>query len=641
MQKIISKIVFVLFLSASLIYSQDATFNKIVELGTKDNQSMRHLDYLTNVFGGRITGSNAYNNARDWVANELKNWGMEVEFDSAGVVPVGFNRGPWFGKIISPEPMLLEFATPSYTAGTKGNQKGHVVILPSDEKEYNAIKGKLNGAWVLIDGINDGLPRDRDSISPITTKLTEAGALGTIMLTKSPIRVLDAKTVTAWDNLPKLCDIRLLDTNYNKIKSLVAEGKEVILEFDIRNNFYPGPITFSSVIGTLKGTTYPDEYIVLGAHLDSYDVASGAVDNGSGVARMMEAVRLLVKSKAKLKRTLIIQLFAAEERGLLGSKAWVNGHKKLLPKISVMLNHDSGTNPVIGLGVPKPIYDAVRPVVAPIESLKLAYPFALTETGKYRKAGRGGTDSHSFNMEGVPAPWLITRGPHQYGTTWHTDLDSYDQIIVDAQEQSSLMIALLTYQIANMDKMLPREGSFLEDGVYADFNTSKGRFSVKLEYEKAPMTVSNFVGLVEGKIKNDAVAEGKPYFNGTLWHRVVPAQLIQAGKSAGTGFQSPGYMFPNEIVEGLNHNEAGVIAMANAGPNTNGSQFYITLSPAEALNGNYTVFGHVIEGMDVVNKIVQDDKIQSISITRIGEKALNFKPDTESFMKLVKDAEKK
>ncbi len=629
-------------IAISIQAQQDETFKKIIELGKTDNKAMEHLDYLCNVFGGRQTGSDAFTNSANWALDQFKSWGMQAELDEAGEVQIGFNRGPWFGKMISPSEKYLEFGTPAYTAGTKGKQKGHVIISPSSIELLVPIKEKIKGAWILIEGENNGYPRDRDSVSSFTKKLIEFGALGTIQLAKIPFRLFDDRNVTSWDNLPKLPDIKLIDHQYNEIKELIQNGKEVILEFDIRNHFSKGPIKYHNVIGWIPGTEFPDEYVILGAHLDSYDHATGAVDNGSGSARMMEAIRLLAASGAKPRRTIMIHLYAAEERGLLGSKAWVKNHKDKLEKISVMLNHDSGTNPVVSLNVPKVMYDVLKPVIEPIEKIELKYPFKFIESRMFRKAGRGGTDSHSFIMEGVPVPWLRTEGPHKYGTTWHTTIDTYDQVIPDAQEQSALVIALIAYQIANFDQLLPREGAFLPDGIYADLNTNKGRITLKLDYENVPMTTANFIGLTEGRIKNDAFPDEKPYFKGTIWHRVVPGHVIQAGMPATTDtLEGPGYEFPNEIYSGLSHNKAGMLGMANAGPNTNGSQFYITLGDRSYLDGNYTLFGYVVEGMDVVNQIVQRDTIKSVNITRIGENANNFIVTDESFRKMVDDEKEK
>ncbi|HBG24605.1 MAG TPA: peptidase M28, partial [Rikenellaceae bacterium] len=134
--------------------------DKIIELGTKENQTMHHLDILTNRIGGRLIGSDAYENATYWAAGLFRKWGLEVQVIEVGELPVGFNRGPWFGKMLSPDGMTLHFATPSYTSGTKGVQRGHVVMEPKSRADFERMKGKLKGAWVLISGESDGFPVD-------------------------------------------------------------------------------------------------------------------------------------------------------------------------------------------------------------------------------------------------------------------------------------------------------------------------------------------------------------------------------------------------------------------------------------------------------------------------------------------------
>lgn len=178
------------------------------------------------------------------------------------------------------------------------------------------------------------------------------------------------------------------------------------------------------------------------------------------------------------------------------------------------------------------------------------------------------------------------------------------------------------------------------DGLYAELHTNKGLIVMALEYEKTPMTVASFVGLAEGTIKNDALPEGVPFFDGSKFHRVVPGHVIQAGAPITEGEGQLGYMFPNEIHSELSHNRAGVLGMANGGPHTNGSQFYITLGDRSYLDGDYTVFGEVVEGMDVVNAIIQDDVIKNIKIVRCGEGAKRFRADTETFQNLMIQVQK-
>ncbi len=164
----------------------------------------------------------------------------------------------------------------------------------------------------------------------------------------------------------------------------------------------------------------------------------------------------------------------------------------------------------------------------------------------------------------------------------------------------------------------------MENGLYATFNTTKGAITVQLELEKTPGTVGNFVALAEGNLENSAKPQGTPYYDGLKFHRVIQDFMIQGGCPQGTGSGNPGYKFDDEFHEDLKHDKPGVLSMANAGPGTNGSQFFITHVPTPWLDGNHTVFGHVIEGQDVVDAIAQGDTLETLEIKRIGAEAEAF-----------------
>jgi len=181
----------------------------------------------------------------------------------------------------------------------------------------------------------------------------------------------------------------------------------------------------------------------------------------------------------------------------------------------------------------------------------------------------------------------------------------------------------------------------LGDGLFAQITTNRGDIFVKLEYQRAPLTVCNFVALAEGKMDN---LRGRRFYDGLIFHRVISKAngdgqdfMIQGGDPQGNGRGGPGYEFPDEIVPALKHDKPGVLSMANAGPGTNGSQFFITIVPTPHLDGKHTVFGYVVQGQNIVNTTKQGDKIQKITIIRNGADAIAFKADQENFDRLLKE----
>ncbi len=183
----------------------------------------------------------------------------------------------------------------------------------------------------------------------------------------------------------------------------------------------------------------------------------------------------------------------------------------------------------------------------------------------------------------------------------------------------------------------------MEKGIYAKFKTTHGDITVKLEHEKTPLTVANFVGLAEGKLKNSSSGEGKPYYNGLKFHRVIADFMIQGGDPTGSGAGGPGYAFPDEFHSELKHDGPGVLSMANAGPNTNGSQFFITHKETPWLDNKHSVFGKVTDGQAVVDSVRQGDAMQKIEILRIGEEAENWDAVAvfDEKMQSIRDEEEK
>ncbi len=195
-------------------------------------------------------------------------------------------------------------------------------------------------------------------------------------------------------------------------------------------------------------------------------------------------------------------------------------------------------------------------------------------------------------------------------------------------------MALTTFSV------IAQQEEKLADGLYAEIETAKGTILGQLEFEKTPMTVANFVGLAEGtkhysRTSGDPVdAKGQAFYDGLNFHRVIADFMIQGGCPQGTGTGGPGYKFPDEIDSSLTHSSPGIFSMANSGPGTNGSQFFITHKATPWLDGKHTVFGHVVKGQDAVNTIAKGDKINKVTIKRIGEKAKAFKGGEAQFTAL-------
>ena len=499
-------------ITATAVAQKSAT-QKIIEMGRTDNQVMEHLDVLCNRIGGRVIGSNAYDNAVEWVAAKFKEWGLEVEVQEAGTLPVGFNRGPWFGRVLGEKNMQLHFATPAYTVGTKGVQRGHVLLEPMSQGEFDLMKSRLKGAWVLVNGTSNGFAIDRsakgdsirkatlmknDSIRKLNQQITadnrknntnnptiplitdvpalfykemcEAGVLGFIQSAKVPLQAHFDRTVLTdptftFDNLPKACDIKLDEHQYAEIKQLVKERHTFFLEFEIRNHFRMGPVKYHNVIGKIKGTKYPDEYVMASAHLDAYDVGTGAIDCGAGMTSVLEAARLVAMSGAKPKRSMIFFAFAGEEFGLLGAQAWVKANKDKLKNISNLFNRDGGPLAPVAIRVPKAMYKDYVKICEPIKSINPDFPFEVKEVGPFKQTKRlWGTDASVFEIEGVPVIPLDERDvkgyDYNYRETYHSERDTYNKSIPEYQKHAATVMAVITLGVANLDHLLSREGLY-------------------------------------------------------------------------------------------------------------------------------------------------------------------------------------
>lgn len=474
MRNILIPSIFLLF--TSLAQAQDATARRIIELGKQDPQVMTWLDVLSNRFGGRMTGSDAYTHAALWAKNQLGNWGLTAELEQAGSMPVGFNRGPSSGRMLAPTAQSLRFTTPAYTSGTKGVQSGAVVMAPHTLAEAQARKDEFKNAWIMIEGESSGEGRDdggTQHTKSITQQLIAAGALGTIQSAEEPL-FSAAATPVNWENLPNLPDIKLAEEQYREIKEKINKHQQVRLEFDIRNWFYPGPVPYHNVLAKIAGSEADsksaDEIVILGAHLDSYDGGSGAADNGAGFSSTMEAMRLLAKSGVRPRRTILMLGFAGEELGLKGAHAFAQRHAGQLDKIVMMLNRDTRPGAITGITIPtkwQSVFDRVTQDLQDVHPL-FDFQATLNDTPRDKTkafSGRTGSDDAVFTTKGVPTPKLINASDFDYAKVHHTVLDTYEQVLPfkSAQQYSAIALAIIAYEVANAPEEISRENYYLPD----------------------------------------------------------------------------------------------------------------------------------------------------------------------------------
>lgn len=430
----------------------DPVVEAVIKEGRANPLVMAHLDHLVNKIGPRLTSSDRLTKAQEWAKEQFESWGLKARLEEWGSFPVGFNRGPWSGKMTEPEELDLTFITRSWSPGTKGPQAGPALLAPGSEEEFERLKPKMKGAWILTSGVST--PRavnDR-----FLAACDEMGALGLIRSGKGPLIITDGNHNISFDRLPKRVNILMLQEHYDKIAAHLKAGTKVGLTFDIKNEFKKGPIPQYNVIAEIPGTEKPDELVIVGGHIDSWDGATGTTDNGTGTVTTMEAARLLAKAGAKPKRTIRFMLWGGEEQGLLGSRGYVAKHPEEMAKISAVLVHDGGTNYVSGIVATAAMAPIFEKVFAPVKDLNKDFKFVIDQ-----QAGLPlgiGSDHDTYVQRGVPGFFWKQAGRANYTRTHHTQFDTFEAGIKEYEEHTSMVVAIGAWGIANLPALLPRDG---------------------------------------------------------------------------------------------------------------------------------------------------------------------------------------
>lgn len=448
------------------------------------NEIMSNLEYLSDVIGARLTGSDNLKKANEWTQKRFAEYGLANAHLESWTIAHSWARGTASGHILSPSQHPLAIASYGWAPGTNGVVHGPVLYVKAQSAEgLEAYKGKLKGAIVITGEPLPLPPPDQPAPSPM---LVPYGEPFLMVRPERPeerrqqfgpamIRFLQARAdfFKSEGVLAALSDSGKPDgllnmtgaggrnyaiapipaafvssESYGLIWRLLKRGA-VDVELNIQNTIGEKPEDVFNTVAEIRGSDKADEYVVLGAHLDSWDLGTGTTDNGTGSTVVLEAARALAKLSAPPRRTIRFALFFGEEQGLNGSRAYVTAHNKELPKISAALIHDTGTGRVISISLMRNYQAAeiMEKVVAPLK------PLGLLELSQRWMTG---SDHASFEQAGVPGFFCI-QDPAQYFQTHHTQADTFDQAHEADLVEGAQVVAAVAYNIAQLPELLPRK----------------------------------------------------------------------------------------------------------------------------------------------------------------------------------------
>src|SRR5258705_6542561 len=454
------------------------TDKKIIEqVKTDADQLKADLTYLTTQIGPRLTGSPQLDRASHWTQEQFKSLGLEnVRLESWSIAN-SWTRGPATGRIVSPGLHELTVAGSGWSPPTNGTVKGEVIGVDAEKpEELEKYKGKLGGKIVIVTRPREMEPPTNPILTPVgqsaiplnhpkregnfdnkaymqmrtalTKMMTEEKALAMLSGSEKMFGLMNMSTASREYQPAAFPSAYLEREDYLQIWRLLDAGTPVQLELNVQSSFSGKPIEVYNTVAEIRGTEKPDEVVIVGAHLDSWDLGTGSTDNGTGSMAALEAARALAKLGLKHKRTIRFVLFTGEEEGLVGSKRYVEAHKNDLEKISGVLVHDTGTGRVLTLGLHDNYQDReiVDQVLAPLKELKLLEPSMVRTFG---------TDHASFDDAGVPGFFCI-QNMAEYAKTHHSQSDTFDKVWQDDLNQGAQVLAAWAYNTAQLLEMLPR-----------------------------------------------------------------------------------------------------------------------------------------------------------------------------------------
>jgi len=435
-----------LLLLLFLLPTSDPVVDAMIKEERENSRVMEYLHHLTEKIGPRLTSSTKLSQACEWARSEFEKMGLKARLEQWGSFPVGFDRGPWSAKMTAPELLPLTIGFNAWSAGTQGPVSGPAILAPTSDRELVSVKEKLKGAWVISSERESEQYRVAYDAAGIAGVIRTEG--GELIHTRGDFQVDEGK-------LPHRVTVTMLGSQHQRVVDLLRSGKDVQITIDIDVTFRKGPIPQYNVIAELPGSEKPDELVIVGGHLDSWDGATGATDNGTGVCTTLEAARLLTKSGAKPKRTIRFMLWSGEEQGLLGSRAYIKAHPEETPKISAVLVHDGGTNYVSGIHALESMVPLFEKALEPLLHHDADLKFTI------RKGGLPfgiGSDHDAYLSAGVPGFHWLQAGRADYLFSHHTQNDTLALAIPEYQRHTSTVVAIASLGIADLPELLPRKG---------------------------------------------------------------------------------------------------------------------------------------------------------------------------------------
>lgn len=446
--------------------ADQSVIDKVIQEGKTNNQVMKHLQYLTKRIGHRLTGSDSLQRACEWTAAQFKKYGLQnVALEKWGEIPVGYQRyGKQSARMVAPYEHIFEFTSPAWTPGTNGPMRGPAVYQPTTMAEFEKVKTKLKGAWMIVTtgptggGRGAAQPELTDDQKALNDAIAKSGILGRVTGSRNELVITSGRFAgLTWETLPTERRMIVRKSDMDMIRYNLDKGRDVQLEFEVTMKWLRGPRPIYNVVAEIPGTEKPEEVVIVSGHLDSWDGPGneGACDNGTGTMVALEAARLLMKAGAKPKRTIRFIMWTGEEQGLHGSRAYVEMHKDKLDKISAVFVDDGGTNYEGGLTCLESMKPILEEAIAPARKAFPEFPMEIRTASRMPRGG--GSDHAPFNAVGVPGFFWMETGRADYNYVHHTQHDKYEQAIPEYLIQSSVNAACASYIVACAPTMLPRE----------------------------------------------------------------------------------------------------------------------------------------------------------------------------------------